>query len=368
VTLAKVSAGAVSPARLIALARADGFRSQDCKVLRGACDLILKLGRETDRARFVRESYDGGTVEMLVQSIDAHLADEDRLRWVLFFVANVIATGESFPEPDTAAGRSLAREAKGRALAAGLIERLVAVLAHASAKTGPDALMALSNATSGCGTAAEDRRAAAARAGGLEGTIAAMRRFPESAVLQHAAIMCMSTIYATGCNPGEPVDTSRADEAVHLGGHTLIIKAIVRFRMQQVVQGHVMYSAISQTGKERITMGLPGSILEAGCHALYVLAQNDTGGRRAAARNAAGALNATATALRANPGRRASLGDSGIVEPPSLEKSGIVERILEALIDKTKPFSEQMGKKDDATFRGFLDRACAALDAAESKS
>lgn len=161
----------------------------------------------------------------------------------------------------------------------------------------PLVLSCLSTRTSGRPNAStEARRTAAARAGGLDLVMDAMRRFPDSCAMQQFGAEAVHTICAT--DEHGSVGAWRADAAVRAGAHVLIIDAMARHSSDKM-GSHEMAAPHEEKGNMLLVTG--SSILQTSIRALCCLASNDCSGQRPKALNAAGALKVVANAVRLNP-------------------------------------------------------------------
>ena len=349
-----------SPSELLELLRSGVALSQEP----GIAEAIYKKAlnppgaRETggDAVRF--QLLRGGVVEMLVQSMDAHMADRDRCFIAMFHVSNLLVAGHANDEFTNEF--SLSAEAKDRAVAAGYFERLCRALrAHKTSDCQSGAVSGFMQGTSGGAfVATEARREAAVKAGGLEAVIAAMKLAPHRSAVQHFGILALTGIVALGCAPGTKPNTSRCDTAIRAGAPQLAIEAMSRFaHVRSDHQGfcvHSMELADGNTGK----CFCPGSILQSGCELLSALVF-DWNQERIAALNAAGSLKAIAAAVRANP----PCVDQGNPEgafSPTVSRNGFSDtNIIEPLVVRlvgNKPLTDVMDTETMMTLFGTKEQ------------
>lgn len=145
-------------------------------------------------------------------------------------------------------------------------------------------------ASGGAFVGTEARRGAAARAGGLEAVLAAMRLAPHRSAVQHFGITALNAICATGNAVGVPPVMSRCGLAVRAGAPSLILEAMRRFGHVRSDQGVCLHRMQGPDGGE-IECAVPGSILQSGCMALDCLVADDDESRIQAL-NDAGTLKA----------------------------------------------------------------------------
>ena len=304
-------------ARVLELLRAGCVRSTDKDTAQTLYNSVLNLGGADKPLcrQYARRLYDGGAIEMVVQSMDAHMDDRGRLVWALFFIGQIINAEEDGTE------RSLAAEAKRRAVAAGIYDRLCAALeTHTTSDVMCMALGCIQQAASGGAfVATEARRQAAAKAGALPAVLCAMALTPHKSAVQHFGILAVGAICAM--DGGSTPDGSRKDAAVAAGAHETIIEAMRRHGHIRAEKGMCMHTMELADG-EPIVLASPGSILQSGCQVLGILV-HDSDPERIAALNAAGTLGAVAAAVRAGPkfcdsfnaDNLCDLSDAKIVQP-----------------------------------------------------
>ena len=248
--------------------RSGAALSQEPDIAKAIYDKALNPpGGDAVRLELLR----GGVVEMLVQSMDAHMADRARCCFALFYVSNLLVafqTADDFTDEF-----SLAAEAKDRAVAAGYFERLCRALrAQKTSDCQSSAVSGFMQGTSGGAfVATEARREAAVKAGGLEAVISAMKLAPHRSAVQHFGILSLTGIVALGCAPGTEPNSSRCDTAIRAGAPQLAIEAMSRFApMRPDHRGfceHTMEFADGNT----VHIFCPGSILQSGCELLSAL-------------------------------------------------------------------------------------------------
>ena len=112
-----------SPKELLELLQAGVALSQKPGIAEAIYEKALNPPGGTKFVCAVRlELLRGGVVEMLVQSMDAHMADRTRCFFALFYVSQLLTVGQTHEE------FCFAAEAKDRAVAAGYFERLCTAL------------------------------------------------------------------------------------------------------------------------------------------------------------------------------------------------------------------------------------------------
>ena len=327
-----------SPKELVGFLRAGAALSQEPGIAEAIYEKALNPPGGTKFVCAVRlELLRAGVVEMLVQSMDAHMADRTRCFFALFCVSQLFLVGQTHEE------FCFASEAKDRAVAAGYFERLCTALrAQTTSDCQSNAVSGFMQvASGGAFVGTEARREAAAKAGGLEAVIAAMKLAPHRSVVQHFGIGALNAIVALGCAPGVKPNTSRCDIAIRAGAPQLAIEAMSRFaHLHSDAKGLCVHTMEYAKGGEADCY-VPGSILQSGCEFLHALVC-DCNKERIAALNAAGSLQAVAAAVRANP----SCVDSGSPEGAfdqfgpeaslSLSDAHIIEPLVITLVDDKK--------------------------------
>ena len=107
-----------TPAETLRFMREGCATSTTGGVARACFDRLLKLPfRSTGR-----ELTSGGQIEMMVQAMDAHMADRGEIFFLMFTISNTVVFGDDMSRSN------LAAEMKDRAVRAGLYPRLAAVL------------------------------------------------------------------------------------------------------------------------------------------------------------------------------------------------------------------------------------------------
>ena len=269
---------------------------------------------------------------MLVQSMDAHMADRARCFFALFYVSNLLTVGETHEE------LCFSSEAKDRAVAAGYFERLCTALrAQTTSDCQSTAVSGfMQGASGGAFVATEARREAAVKAGGLEAVIAAMKLAPHRSAVQHFGILALNAIVALGCAPGAKPNTSRCDTAIHAGAPQMAIEAMSRFaHIYSDHQGLCVHAMEFADGKIAECF-CPGSILQSGCQLLSALV-HDCNTERIPALNAAGSLKAIAAAVRANPACADPDNPEGAFDPKASRQGFLDMNIIEPLVTTDRP-------------------------------
>ena len=317
-----------SPKELLELLQAGVALSQEPGIAEAIYEKALNPPGGTKFVCAVRlELLRGGVVEMLVQSMDAHMADRTRCFFALFYVSQLLTVGQTHEE------FCFAAEAKDRAVAAGYFERLCTALrAQTTSDCQSTAVSGfMQGASGGAFVGTEARREAAAKAGGLEAVITAMKLAPHRSAVQHFGILALNAIVALGCAPGAKPNTSRCDDAIRAGAPQMTIEAMYRFaHIHSDAKGLCVHTMEFADGK-MAQCYCPGSILQSGCQLLSALV-HDCNKERIAALNAAGSLKAIAAAVRANPACADPENPEGAFDPKASRQGFLDMQIIEPLV------------------------------------
>lgn len=255
-----------------------------------------------------RELTAGGQIEMIVQSMDAHMHDRGELFYLLMVISNTVVAGDQ----DIVGFSSIAVQMKDRAVAAGVYPRLtVALKTHTTSDIQCLALSVINAvATGGDFEATEARREAAGAM--LPAVAAAMKLAPHRSNVCHFGMQAVAATLARNDGVFAP-PAARADKAIELGLHSACIDAMLRHGHIAGDKGVCMHKfevtafGVDDDGKgNEVQLFLPGSVLLAGCQALHLMVTINGGTdpnneARIDALNAAGALKAIAAAVRVNP-------------------------------------------------------------------
>ena len=179
-------------------------------------------------------------------------------------------------------------------------------------------------ASGGAFVGTEARRGAAARAGGLEAVLAAMRLAPHRSAVQHFGITALNAICATG-------------NVVRAGAPSLILEAMRRFGHVRSDQGVCLHRMQGPDGGE-IERAVPGSILQSGCMALDCLVADDDESRIQAL-NDAGTLKVPAIPTRLRP-----------LSSPSLRQNALPQVLAEVV--RADPACADMATHVNTAFQG----------------
>ena len=194
------------PSRLLTSLRAGLVRSAEGGVAQDLYQKFMKIGwtSEGPHEPYLRELLGGGAIEMVVQSLEAHYESRERLFFALFSISQIL-TDQNEDE------LSLANEARGRAVDAGVFEKLSAALEAQTTNDVHSSVLSVFASTAGGGAfpSTEARRSAAAAAGGLPAIISAMTRHSQSSAVQHFGISAIGTICAMGVPSGKTGDSTR---------------------------------------------------------------------------------------------------------------------------------------------------------------
>ena len=336
-----------TPAETLRFMREGCATSTTGGVARACFDRLLKLPfRSTGR-----ELTSGGQIEMMVQAMDAHMADRGEIFFLMFTISNTVVFG------DDMTASNLAAEMKDRAVRAGLYPRLAAVLStHTTSDVQCVALSLFPAVATGGGFPETEARREAAGAY-MAQIAAAMKLQAHRSAVQHFGIQAIVAIVAMN-DRSDVAPAARADAAIAVGVHATIIEAMLRHGHTGCDDGKSSHSlettafGVDEQGQgNEIKIVLPGSVLLSGCQALQLLTDSSVGDkeRRIDALIAAGALKAIATAVRTNP--TFSGNQLTDVAPNDLKSMKILQPLIIQLCGERK-LTEIMAPEDHATLIG----------------
>ena len=341
-----------SPTALIRYMR-DGCMLSTEGGLARAC---LQRSMDLPFATTGRELTAGGQIEMIVQSMDAHMHDRSEVFYLLMVISNTVVAGDQ----DIAGFSSIAAQMKDRAVAAGVYPRLaVALKTHTTSDIQCLALSVINAvATGGDFEATEARREAAGAM--LPAVAAAMKLAPHRSNVCHFGMQAVAATLARNEGVTAP-PAARADKAIELGLHSACIDAMLRHGHIAGDKGVCMHKfevtafGVDDNGKgNEVQLLLPGSVLLAGCQALHLMVTINGGNvgpnneARIDALNAAGALKAIAAAVRVNPTFDSFRGHE---EAGELEGMRIVQPLVVQLFGMRK-MTDLVNAEDLATLMG----------------
>ena len=336
-----------TPAETLRFMREGCVTSTTGGVARACFDRLLKLPfRSTGR-----ELTSGGQIEMMVQAMDAHMADRGEIFFLMFTISNTVVFGDDMSRSN------LAAEMKDRAVRAGLYPRLAAVLStHTTSDVQCVALSLFPAVATGGGFPETEARREAAGAY-MAQIAAAMKLQAHRSAVQHFGIQAIVAIVAMN-DRSDVAPAARADAAIAVGVHATIIEAMLRHGHTGCDDGKSSHSlettafGVDEQGQgNEIKIVLPGSVLLSGCQALQLLTDSSVGDkeRRIDALIAAGALKAIATAVRTNP--TFSGNQLTDVAPNDLKSMKILQPLIIQLCGERK-LTEIMAPEDHATLIG----------------